>query len=199
MAARRSSAMGGRQPANAALRGGLLVVVAVLIGVVLLAWGFADDGGLTDDSAEPGSTTTSVPPDGLGTDTSLPDDGDGTTDTTEPGGILPTARPREEITPLVLNASGVSGAAGRVRDQLLSLNYTPKPPDNAPERTADTVIYYEEGWRAEAIQLAQDLNIENPSAVIEQLPVPAPMGIVMDEATLLVILGEDGLIGVAAG
>ena len=41
MAARRSSAMGGRQPANAALRGGLLIVGAVVVGVLLLAWGFA--------------------------------------------------------------------------------------------------------------------------------------------------------------
>lgn len=205
MAARRSSAMGGRQPANAALRGGLLIVGAVVVGVLLLAWGFAEEDGLVD-SADPDTTVTSEPPSSLDPDTTEPGDGtdgEGTdgegTDTTDQGDILPPARAREEITPLVLNASGVNGAAGRVRDQLLSLNYTPRSPETAPERQTETVIYYEDGWRSEAIQLAEDLNIEDPSSVIEPMPVPAPMGVVMEAATLLVILGEDGLIGVAAG
>jgi hypothetical protein len=199
MAAGRSSAMGGRQPANAALRGGALIVLAVVIGVALLAWGFAEEGGLVD-SGSPESPATTEPPGGIGDETTEPgdDNGDGT-DTTEPGEILPPARDREEITPLVLNASGVNGAAGRVRDRLLELNYTPRSPETAPDRSADTIIYYEDGWRAEALQLAGDLNIASPSAVVQSMPVPAPMGVVMEAATLLVILGEDELIAVAAG
>jgi hypothetical protein len=197
MAARRSSAMGGRQPANAALRGGGLIVLAVLIGVALLAWGFAEEDGLIDAG---GGTTTTAPPTGIDdttepTDTTL-DDG---TDTTEPGDLLPEPRPHEEITVYVRNGSGVNGAAGRVNGRLTELAYIPRSADNTPERVAETVIYYDDGFRAEALRLASELNIAEPSEVIEALPVPAPHGTEMGAASLLVILGEDQLIGIASG
>jgi hypothetical protein len=200
MAAQRSSSMGGRPPANAALRGAGLIVLAVLIGVALLSWGFADEGGLIDS----GATPTTAPPTGVddngetaepGTDTTL----DGQDDTTEPGDVTVEARPREEVTVYVRNGSGVTGAAGRVRDRLNELNYIPRSPDNTPERVTDTAVYYLEGYRPEALRLASDLNIAEPSAVIQSMPVPAPEGTEMGTANLLIILGEDQLISVAAG
>lgn len=197
MAARRSSGMGGRAPANAALRGGGLIVVAVLIGVALLAWGFAEEDGLVDSGA---GTTTTQPPGGIDdttepTDTTL-DDG---TDTTDPGDILPPARPHEEITVYVRNGSGVGGAAGRVNARLTELNYIPRSADNTPERVAETTIYYDDGYRAEALRLATELNITEPDTVVATLPVPAPHATEMGAASLLVILGEDQLIGIAQG
>jgi hypothetical protein len=197
MAARRSSAMGGRPPANAALRGAGLIVLAVLIGVGLLAWGFAEEDGLVD-SGGPGTT---VPPTGVDGDTTEPTDTtlDDTTDTTEPGEILPPARPHEEVTVYVRNGSGVTGAAGRVNQRLTELNYIPRSPDNTPERVAETAIYYDDGFRAEALRVATELNMAEPAEVVQQLPVPAPHATEMGAANILVILGEDQLIGIAAG
>ena len=184
----------GRPPANAALRGALLIVVAVLIGLALMSWGFADEGGLVagpdpettepTDTAEPTSTTDGTEP---------PSTVDG--ETTE---VLPPPRDPSEVTALVLNGSGVDGAAGRVRDQLLSLNYTPRSPETASERVPETVIYYLETWRAEALQIAADLNVTTD--IVTPMPVPAPLGVELGEATsILIILGEDGLIAAAAG
>lgn len=189
--------MGGRQPANAALRGGALIVLAVVIGVALLAWGFAEEGGLVDA----GDTTTSTTDP---TDTTEDPDPTGTTDTTaddtDPEDLLPPARTREEITFLVMNASGVDGAAGRVRDRLNNLNYIPRSPETAPERAEDTTIYYIEGYRPEALRMAEDLNIAEPAGVVAEMPDPVPMGADLGESTsILVILGEDGLIAAAAG
>ena len=198
MAARRSSAMGGRQPANAALRGAALIVVAVVLGIALLAWGFADEGGLVD-SADPDTTDTTAPPGGIGDETTQPTDDPDGTDTTEPGEILPPARPHEEITVFVRNGSGINGAAGRVNARLTELNYIPRSPDNTPTRVEETAIYYDDGFRAEALRLAGELNIADPSAVVSVLPVPAPHGTEMGAATLLVILGEDELIALASG
>jgi hypothetical protein len=189
--------MGGRPPANAALRGAGLIVLAVLIGVGLLAWGFAEEDGLVDS----GGPATTAPPTGVDGDTTEPTDTtlDGTTDTTEPGEILPPARPHEEVTVYVRNGSGVTGAAGRVNQRLTELNYIPRSPDNTPERVAETVIYYDDGFRAEALRVATELNIVEPAEVVQQLPVPAPLATELGAANILVILGEDQLIGIAAG
>lgn len=201
MSARRSSSMGGRPPANAALRGGGLIVLAVLVGVALLAWGFSEEGGLVD-------TDPSVPATPDGDDTADPDPGDDdpdadpdTTiddadpDTAEP--LLPESRPPEEIGVYVRNGSGVGGAAGRVTNHLVALNYVTRSPDNAPERVEETTIYYEEGWRPEALRVADELNVD--SDVIERLPVPAPYDTEMGGTQILIILGEDERIGLAQG
>lgn len=198
MAERGSSSSGGRPPANAALRGGGLIVLAVALGVALLAWGFSDEGGIvaqTDDTTttepddtEPDDTDTTEPPPGL-------DDG---TDTTEPGEVLPEARPPEETVVYVRNGSGVGGAAGRVRDHLLARNYLMRSPDNTPDRVEATVIYHLDGWRSEAMQIADELNVAE-AGVVAELPDPPPEDTDMGEAHILVILGEDEAIGIAQG
>lgn len=190
-----TSGASGRPPANAALRGALLIVLAVVIGIALMSWGFADEGGLIAD----GDTETNEP---TGTtepsDTAEPADTSEPTATTNPDDALPPPRDQSEITVLVLNGSGVNGAAGRINDRLKPLNYLTRSPDNTPERVAETKIYYLEGTRSEALRLAGELNIADPAAVIEVMPVPAPYGADLGESTsLLVILGEDALISAA--
>jgi hypothetical protein len=187
--------MGGRPPANAALRGGALIVITVLVGLALLSRGFADEGGIVAPPSD-GTTPTSADDNGDNGATD-PDPDDGVTETDEPGEVVLPARERNEVTPLVLNGSGINGAASRVRDSLLALNYTPRSPDNTPQRVPDTAIYYEEGWRAEALVLADDLSVD-PS-IVQVMPVPAPHGAELGAATILVILGEDQLIAAAAG
>lgn len=197
---------GGRPPANAAARGALLVLVAVLVGLVLLAQGFDDDGGLV--SADGGGDTADTSDgDGEGTtDTTAEggEAGDGTTDTTIEGGdgdtvttatVLPPARPPEQTTVLVLNGSGVSGAAARVRDALLAANYNPLAPGNAPTNVDDTAIYHAEGWQAEAAGIASLLGAPLDSVQ----PLPAEPGFEVGEAVVVVVLGADQVISVAAG
>lgn len=205
MAARRSS--GGRPPANAALRGGGLIVASVLIGVALLAWGFSEEGGLVE--TDPTATTAPSGDDGdSGTgDENGDENGDGDadpdtttddgTETTEPGDALPQARPPEDTGIYVRNGSGVNGAAGRVRDHLLALNYILRSPDNAPDRVAETAIYYEEGWRAEALEVANELGVTDE--IVAPLPIPAPAATEMGDTQILILLGEDERIGIAQG
>lgn len=205
MAARRSS--GGRPPANAALRGGGLIVASVLIGVALLAWGFSEEGGLVE--TDPTATTAPSGDDGdPGTgDENGDENGDGDadpdtttddgTETTEPGDALPQARPPEDTGIYVRNGSGVNGAAGRVRDHLLALNYILRSPDNAPDRVAETAIYYEEGWRAEALEVANELGVTDE--IVAPLPIPAPAATEMGDTQILILLGEDERIGIAQG
>ncbi|HSL59204.1 MAG TPA: LytR C-terminal domain-containing protein [Acidimicrobiales bacterium] len=195
-------ALGGRQPANAAARGALLVLVAVLIGVVLLARGFDDEGGLiadggddtadtsTDDTTDPGGDGDGDGDGDGATDTTL-DGGDGTTDTTAE--VLPPARPPEETTVLVLNGSGVSGAAGRVRDALLAANYNPLAPGNAPANVDATSIYYVDTWQAEAAGIASLLGA--PLDAVQPMPSPPPFE--FGEATVVIVLGADQVIAVA--
>jgi hypothetical protein len=193
-AARGGGPLGGRPPANAAARGAVLVLIAVLIGALLLARGFdesdvASGDGTTDTTAPAdggdGDTTDTTATDGTGDD----GEGDGTTDTTAP--VVP-ALPPEEITVLVLNGSGVSGAAARVRDALLADNYNVLAPDNA-ERTPDTVIYHLPGWTPEAVSVATALDA--PVDVVQPMPDPPPGD--YGEAVVVVILGEDGAISIA--
>ncbi|MFP3907872.1 MAG: LytR C-terminal domain-containing protein [Acidimicrobiales bacterium] len=210
MAARRSS--GGRPPANAALRGGGLIIVSILIGVALLAWGFSEEGGLVE--TDPTATTAPSDDDVDGGEPDTGDEngggdenGDGEadpdtttedgTETTEPGEALPQARPPEETGIYVRNGSGVNGAAGRVRDHLLALNYILRSPDNAPERVAETAIFYEEGWRAEALEVASELDVTDE--IVAPLPVPAPAETEMGDTQILILLGEDERIGIAQG
>ena len=173
-------------------------MLAVLIGVALLAWGFSEEGGLveTDPSAAPTNGNDEGVPDPNGNDEDAPDP---TVDNGEngPEPLLPEARPPEEIGVYVRNGSGVGGAAGRVTNHLVALNYVTRSPDNTPERIDETTIFYEEGWRAEALQVAEELNVD--SDIIERLPVPAPHDTEMGGTQILIILGEDERIGIAQG
>jgi hypothetical protein len=190
--------------------------VAVVVGVVLLAQGFDDDGGLivadgddgaTDTTADAGDGDTDGATDGDGTDGGGTDgEGDeGATGTTVDGGtdgdtettatVLPPARPPEQTTVLVLNGSGVDGAAGRVRDALLAANYNPLAPGNAPTNVDDTSIYHLEGWQAEAAGIASLLGAPLDAVA----PMPDDPAFEIGEAVVVIVLGADQVISVAAG
>lgn len=196
-----SSGTPGRPPANAAFRGALLIVLAVVIGIAIMAWGFAEDGSLVA-TPDPDTTETADPTDS--TEPTDPTDDPGTTEpdngeTTDPNDVAPPARDQSELTVLVLNGSGVNGAAGRVNDRLKPLNYITRSPDNASDRVEETRVFYVEGYRSEALRLAGELNIAEPETVVEVMPIPAPYGAELGDATsLLVVIGEDGLIAAAA-
>ncbi|MGY6502543.1 MAG: LytR C-terminal domain-containing protein [Acidimicrobiales bacterium] len=179
-------------PANAAVRGGALIAITVLLGVVLLSQGFANEGGLVDTGDTNGATTTE-PTNGDDPATTDPTDptGENGTPGDEPDQNLPEPRDQAQVTAWVLNGSGTTGAAGRVRDYLSSLNYTTRAPENVPggERIAETVIYHVEDFRSEALRLAQELEV--PTELVQLMPEPAPFGVELDATQVIVVLGED--------
>jgi hypothetical protein len=165
-------------------RGAALVVVAVLIGLFLLRNGLdtseaitttaggddqsADDGGATDD---PGGT----------------DDGtDGGTDTT-----LPASRPPAEVPTIVLNDSGIAGAAGNYSAVLEAAGYQLTSPEganaDAPDDAPTTIIYFAPGFEAEAAAVAAAIGA--PAIVPSPLPTTPPGPIA--SASVVVVVGID--------
>lgn len=195
--------MASGPPANAAIRGGALIAVTVLLGVLLLSQGFANEGGLVDTGDSNGAVTTDPPDNGDDGTTDPPED-DGTDpgengDGGDPDQDLPEPRDHAQVTAWVLNGSGVTGAAGRVRDHLSTLNYTTRQPENVPggERIADTVIFHLDDFRAEALRMAQELEV--PADLVQSMPDPAPYGVELESTQVIVVLGDDEAIARAGG
>lgn len=92
---------------------------------------------------------------------------------------LPPVRPPDRLTVLVLNATRVSGLAGRVTELLSGLGYRTLDPDNHPESLQTSVVWYVEGFRREAEQLAEAI----PDADVEPFAGDDP------QAPLTVVLG----------
>ncbi len=179
------------------IKGAILIFVALVLGVVLLTKGTDVD----TSTAAPGGDENAPPAgDESGGGESGDDSGDtpatsapdstATTSTTEPA----DARPPEETTVLVANASGLAGAAGLMGEQLTAEGYLIAEPDNAKTPTDTTVIHYIDGFEAEARALAAVLGVDleaDPDAVSE-VPTPVPtMDENMGAANLLVLLGTD--------
>jgi len=162
--------------AFSAARGAALIAIAVVLGVVLLQvvdtgnGGPVGDGGAKATGATPGATTpTSTPP------------GTEPTPTTQ-------VRPPGEVHVLVLNGSGVAGAAGRLTGALQTDGYltgnTPLAPADTARRTG-TVVYYRAGFVTEAAGVAGKVG---PGTPTEALPEPPPAGTV-PQAEVVVVLG----------
>ncbi len=135
---------------RSAARGGILIGVAVVIGIVLLQV-------VGDGSSGPGSAT----PTNNG-------NGNGVTTTTDPG-----ARSVQEVALAVYNGSGVSQAANTKAATLRSLGYQILKVDNSPEQVG-TTIACQPGFEIEATQL-QALQ-ELPNATLTEFPTVLPAG-----------------------
>src|SRR5260370_34623336 len=108
---RRPSAAPGTSPA---MRGALLVVVAVLLGLGLLANGFRHDNTISVTGSHTSTTVRSA--------------------TSAPGGPSTTvvqAHDPAQVKVLVLNGAGKQGVAKAAVDQLRAANYTALEPGNA--------------------------------------------------------------------
>ncbi len=154
---------------SSAIKGAILVAVAVVIGLVLLRDDGASTGqlavGAADDPAvDTGDTTTTAP-----------------TTTTSP------ARAPAEVKVLVANGSSVNGAAGSQTTELEALGYVTASPTNA-ERVQQSVVYFTEGYQAEAEALAESIGLAPESTAA--LPTPAPVGD-MQQSNLLLVVGPD--------
>lgn len=157
------------------MRGVVLIVVAVVLGVVLLR---ATDGPSPFESTTPSSglaggvsTTVST---NLGLSTT-------TTASTLPG-IDPST-----ITVLVANGSGgVAGLAGRLSDQVEAAGYQTATPTDTSTVNA-SVVYYVPGFEAAAEDLAA---LFEPAPDVAPLPDPPPVDD-LASANLVLVAADD--------
>ena len=175
----------------AALKGGVLVFVALALGLALLLQGTGADLEASSPSADDES-----PDDDTGTPGTTDDDGasDDTTATTGDTTSTTAAAPRspDEVTVLVANASGITGAASTAGATLQAAGYLIAEPDNAPLTTA-TSVYFITGFEPEARAVATALGLD-PAAegVVGEVPSPVPTDDgSMGAANILVVLGPD--------
>lgn len=131
---------------NAASRGVVLAVAAVILGIVILGQGFddpdavstepipADDGSEQptpestptpgDGSEQPTPESTAPPADDSAADGSTEEPTDGTTEEPADDGIPDVLHDPSEVRVLVVNGTSVSGAAGSVSQELVAQGYT---------------------------------------------------------------------------
>jgi len=170
---RRGPAASGGALSNPAVRAALLIVLAIIIGIVLLQ--VIDDGSGPIGDGGTTTTTTAAPT----TSTSR-----GTTTTTkadpkETG----TVRTPQQVTVLVLNGSGVGGAAATSTNTLRALGYQTLPASDAPAQVGNTV-YYQSGYKRECAAVATTIG---GNAAVKEMPTPVPAG--AERANCLAILG----------
>lgn len=175
------------QAEAAPVRGLLLIGIAVLIGALFLSKGF-DNGGVAASGGDVPSAD-SVPS-GVGTGTD-------TTDETIPGantGTVTTQVPTDQLLVLVVNASGVSGAATTVTTELRTAGYAAAidPSGAAPTISNVTLVYYFQdatnNYQGDAVAVATTLQLQ-PATQVQ--PMPADLGVDVGIATVVVMLGTD--------
>ncbi len=199
----------GESNSGAAVRGLLLVLVAVVVGVLLLR--SVDD---PDATASTATTAPAVPGDTLPPATQAPTPttsagGTGATESVPVATVVPTAtvapatdttsvapepfqpRPAAEVSVQVANSTAVRGAAGRLTDRFKTLSYITKSPTNyAGTPLEETRIYYQPGSLLEARAIAGVLELDADNDVS---PMLADTSAVQSFETpdVLVALGND--------
>jgi hypothetical protein len=156
---------GASSPVRDNLIGAILIGIAILIGVVLLVRGYDQEGALVTTETDQTTTTIETPP------------------TTE----APAARPPAQLSVIVANGSGKTGAAGALKTTLGSQGYATVATADGPTVTT-TIVYYAEGYEAEAKALATAIGTDPANVRVLPTEPPVPME---DGATLLVVLGPD--------
>ena len=215
----------GRSAGNAAARGGALIAVAVVIGFLLLWQGGvggsgddviaapndddtteqSDDQQSDEDSTEGGTEDGAVEggtEDGAvegGTEDGATDggteDGGTTEDTTETTAPAPVTRPPNEVSVAVANGVGEAGLAG-ARETVLSTAGYVTAATNAAADTAQSAVYYIEGYGEDALAVAIELG--GDASVLR--PAPADLGVLVGDPAaiegfqILVVLGTDSLL-----
>jgi hypothetical protein len=174
-------------------------LAAVLLAMALgLVWGaralYTTVSGGVVDASRSEETTTSVAEatEGETSEDTSPEDGaeeeasvEETTTTAAPVLHLPG-----EVSVRVGNGAGRKGIAGIGTQLVAQAGYVTLDPKNAPA-TRQSVVYYAEGYQADAVEVARLLAIP----AIQVVPLPADPPIPAGQANLLVILGSETTLG----
>jgi hypothetical protein len=167
-----------RTTGTAAMRGIVLIAVAVVVGFVLLSSGLDDDGEEVSAVGEEETTTTTAEDGSTGT----------TASTTATTSAVP--KPPNEVRVLVANGSGVAGAAGTLAEQLAAKNYIGLEPKNAAQNVPTTIVYFAEGFQREAAAVATAIGAD--PATVQAMPNPPPVAPGdLQDAHVIVVLGPD--------
>src|SRR5436309_10784032 len=159
----------GRSATGAAARGGVLLVIAVVLGIVLLHSGSGDP--YTRSLRATGSVRTPVP--------SLP------VATT----VTVALRAPAEVKVLPANGTGASGAAGRTGDKLKAAGYNVLAATNtAKQPLSSSAVYFKPGLEREARVVATLLAL--PDSTVQAMPTPPPVPDPKD-ADVVVVVGPD--------
>ena len=195
----------GESNSGAAVRGLLLVLVAVVVGVLLLrSVDDPDDTTVTDTTAPAASSDTSPTATEVPTPTTSATDATGSvatvattvtaapaTETTSAGAAPFEPRPAAEVSVQVANSTTVRGAAGRLTDRFKTLSYITKTPTNYVGTPIDRMrVYYQPGSLLEARAIAGVLELDADNDVF---PMLADTSAVQGYETpdVLIALGSD--------
>lgn len=165
----------------------MLVGIAVVIGIVLLVRGFADEGGLV--ASDVATTTTTLVADEV--DRNAPPTIDPGTDAETT--TIPAPDPAE-ISVVAANGAGVTGLAGQTADLLTAAGFVVVDTANASPVEA-SVVYVTSGAEASGGVVASALGLA-PEAV-QPMPDPPPVPDLAG-ATVVVVAGPDLADGAAA-
>jgi len=157
------------------------VINAVLLAVVLLLLGFGIVSAVNDLVGADGYVTATKDP----TSSTAPASATASSvPVVENATTLPAARPPAEVKVRVGNGARRPGVAGAGTEKLQTAGYPTLPPKNGPTMD-DSVVYYVNGYAAEAAAVAVVLGLE-PTKIA---PMPADPGIPIDDANVIAILG----------
>ncbi|WP_419921863.1 LytR C-terminal domain-containing protein [Candidatus Poriferisodalis sp.] len=195
----------GETNSGAAVRGLLLVLVAVVVGVLLLR--SVDDPdevtvtetappvvpGETLPSATQAPAPTTAAPLADGTVTTTPPTSSTIVATTTTAAGVEGFQPRQvsEVSVQVANSTTVRGAAGRVTDRFKALSYITKSPTNYVGTPLDrTRIYHQPGSLLEARVIAEVLKLDPDNDVFPMLQDTAAVQ-EFETPDILIALGTD--------
>lgn len=193
----------GRSAGGAAGRGLVLIVIAIAVGLILLAKGFdgadttlasspaAEEPAAADQPTSDDSTTG----DGTEVDSETPtDEGtDATTDTV----ATETTHPPAEVKVAAVNATGAPGVAGRATTQLDALAYVTQA-KNAAANSDVSAVYYMAGYAEDAKAVAGALGI--PADLIQASTPEEALALIKEsdnvaDFNIFIIQGADGQAG----
>ena len=195
----------GETNSGAAVRGLLLVLVAVVVGVLLLRSVDDPDEITATDTTPPAAPGDTLPPSTQApVSTTIAPPADGTLTTTPPTAstIVATTttaagvegfQPRQvsEVSVQVANSTTVRGAAGRVNDRFKALSYVTKSPTNYVGTPLDrTRIYHQPGSLLEARVIAEVLKLDPDNDVFPMLQDTSAVQ-TFETPDILIALGTD--------
>lgn len=195
---RRGKSGFGKSASDAALRGALLIAVAVILGVLLI-WRSNRD----DRSSDLATTAASSPTNATST-TAKPGTGATTTAGTTKGSIQITGPTHQPNQVKIVVANGhfqVDKYAGKVSTLLQNKGFNVSAHSALDGQLATNIYWREEGYQDDAKAVALALNLPN-AAMVQRIPndidsrLPDSTRNLARAANIVIILGADKLIAV---
>jgi hypothetical protein len=173
-----------------ASRGGILIGVAVVVGILIFS--VINRGGpsaSTPTVTQPPATVLTTPATNLdGTPAATTAETTATTKAKKSSSKA-AARSNDQVVVQVLNGSGVQGAATQRSNDLKAQAYQVLPAGNAPTTRDGTVVQCKEGYEKEATALVATLNGLGVPSTVEAVANPLPAGFDAS-ANCYVLLGK---------